>query len=144
MWQRMGEVGARARGHCVDLVIDRLSASPPRRPQALITVFTLITGEDWNEAMASAMVAGPTVVVPYFCLVYSIGNYLLVSLCVAVVTAGWGATKQLQQTEAVVMQGELEGSSSPVEDLSSAEAGNDKQHRLAELYQRTAELIETH
>ena len=75
--------------------------SPPPRPnfdtthQALVTVFTLITGEDWNEAMAVAMVAGPAAAVPYFCLVYAIGNYLLVSLCVAVVTAGWGATKQL-------------------------------------------------
>lgn len=39
--------------------------------------------------------AGTTTAVPYFCLLYGVGNYLLVSLCVAVVSAGWSATHEL-------------------------------------------------
>jgi large-conductance mechanosensitive channel len=62
---------------------------------ALITVLTVFSGEDWDEAMAEAMVATPTAAVPYFCVVYAIGNFLLVSLCVAVVVAGWEATKEM-------------------------------------------------
>jgi len=64
--------------------------SPPPRSNfdtigaALVTVFVIITGEDWNENLAIALGATSAgKAVPYFCILYAVGNYLRVSRRVA-------------------------------------------------------------
>ena len=88
-----------------DLFAGQMGSPPPRSnfdttQQALVTVFALFTGEDWDSVMANALMSGSSrvTVYIYFITVYSIGNYMLLAMCVAVVSAGWSATKQLEKS----------------------------------------------
>nr|XP_032819302.1 voltage-dependent L-type calcium channel subunit alpha-1D-like [Petromyzon marinus] len=59
-------------------------------PQALITVFQVLTGEDWETVMHAAINAygGPsfsgTLVCIYFVILFSIGNYILLNVFLAI------------------------------------------------------------
>jgi len=82
----------------------QLGAPPPRANfdstwNALVTVFIVVTGEDWTTVLANTLQwVSPAVSVPYFCTLYGVGNYLLVSVCVAVVSAGWNATIEIERS----------------------------------------------
>ncbi|VDL97766.1 unnamed protein product [Schistocephalus solidus] len=58
--------------------------------QSMITVFQMLTGEDWNEVMYNGMRAyktnGPwfAFVVIYFVVVYIVGNYILLNVFLAI------------------------------------------------------------
>uniref|UniRef100_A0A4W4GKU4 Voltage-dependent L-type calcium channel subunit alpha n=1 Tax=Electrophorus electricus TaxID=8005 RepID=A0A4W4GKU4_ELEEL len=59
-------------------------------PQALLTVFQILTGEDWNEVMYDGIMAfgGPSssgmIVCMYFVILFICGNYILLNVFLAI------------------------------------------------------------
>lgn len=57
---------------------------------ALVTVFHVLTGEDWNAVMYDGMAANGSWSALYFVALLLVGNFLLVNLFVAVLLANFG------------------------------------------------------
>ena len=76
----------------------------------VITVFQILTGEDWNEVMYTGMRAygfgGPDgnlmggLVSIYFILIFVVGNYILLNVFLAIAVDNLGDAESLNQAEA--------------------------------------------
>uniref|UniRef100_A0A3Q0RNX8 Voltage-dependent L-type calcium channel subunit alpha n=1 Tax=Amphilophus citrinellus TaxID=61819 RepID=A0A3Q0RNX8_AMPCI len=85
-------------------------------PQALLTCFQILTGEDWNAVMYDGIMAygGPVfpnmVVCIYFVILFVCGNYILLNvfLAIAVDNLAGGGGKKKENEELRVIEG-LEG-----------------------------------
>ncbi|XP_034028881.1 voltage-dependent L-type calcium channel subunit alpha-1D [Thalassophryne amazonica] len=75
-------------------------------PQALLTCFQILTGEDWNAVMYDGIMAygGPVfpnmVVCIYFVILFVCGNYILLNVFLAIAVdnlAGGGSTKKVEE-----------------------------------------------
>ena len=80
----------------MELFGGRMGAPPPRAhfddfSSALITVFTITSGEDWNAVFASSLENGAvwSLAASYFIPLFLIDNYVLVNLFVAIICWGW-------------------------------------------------------
>jgi hypothetical protein len=58
---------------------------------ALVTVFQVLTGEDWNAVMYDAMAASGSWAALYFVALLVIGNFLVLNLFVAILLTNFGA-----------------------------------------------------
>ncbi|CAK6975913.1 LOW QUALITY PROTEIN: voltage-dependent L-type calcium channel subunit alpha-1D-like [Scomber scombrus] len=90
-------------------------------PQALLTCFQILTGEDWNMVMYDGIMAygGPVfpgmIVCVYFVILFICGNYILLNVFLAIAVDnlaggdGDDAKKDEKKEEAEEVQGEGEG-----------------------------------
>jgi len=68
-------------------------------PWALLYVFQIMTGEDWNELMyAAAVSVGPGISL-YFVLVICLGNFIVVNLFIAILLSNFAATHEEQKAQ---------------------------------------------
>ena len=65
---------------------------------ALLSVFQIVTGEDWNKIMYNGMVASHDAAALYFISLVIVGNYLVLNLFVAVLFSGLAAAEEAQDT----------------------------------------------
>ena len=84
----------------------KMGSPPPRThfddfSSALVTVFCISSGEDWNAVFAAALENGAnwSVSALYFIPLFLMDNYILVNLFVAIICWGW---EQADDTEFVV------------------------------------------
>ena len=57
---------------------------------AALTVFQIITGENWNEVMFNAMEVTSTASFLYFLIVVCIGTFIILNLTIAIITSNFG------------------------------------------------------
>uniref|UniRef100_H2YFL8 Ion transport domain-containing protein n=1 Tax=Ciona savignyi TaxID=51511 RepID=H2YFL8_CIOSA len=65
---------------------------------AFVTVFQILTQEDWNIVLYNGMAATSPFASIYFITLMTIGNYVLFSLLVAILVEGFQAEYKIQQT----------------------------------------------
>ncbi|KAM9444177.1 calcium channel, voltage-dependent, L type, alpha 1D subunit, a [Clarias gariepinus] len=94
-------------------------------PQALLTVFQILTGEDWNQVMYDGIMAygGPSssgmIVCIYFIILFVCGNYILLNVFLAIAVdslAGSGSLDASKKTTDDRLDDEDEEFKVPVED----------------------------
>uniref|UniRef100_A0A674BC24 Voltage-dependent L-type calcium channel subunit alpha n=1 Tax=Salmo trutta TaxID=8032 RepID=A0A674BC24_SALTR len=74
-------------------------------PQALLTVFQILTGEDWNAVMYDGIMAygGPSssgmIVSFYFIILFICGNYILLNVFLAIAVDNLGDAESLNEEE---------------------------------------------
>ncbi|XP_053529886.1 calcium channel, voltage-dependent, L type, alpha 1D subunit, a isoform X2 [Ictalurus punctatus] len=93
-------------------------------PQAMLTVFQILTGEDWNQVMYDGIMAygGPSssgmIVCLYFIILFVCGNYILLNVFLAIAVdnlAGSGSLSSKKRTD-VRLDDDEEDFKVPVED----------------------------
>ncbi|XP_053704507.1 voltage-dependent L-type calcium channel subunit alpha-1D [Synchiropus splendidus] len=98
-------------------------------PQALLTCFQILTGEDWNAVMYDGIMAygGPVfpnmVVCIYFVILFVCGNYILLNVFLAIAVdnlAGGGGSKKVEEKK------EDEEEWDEDDDKEDEDAGNDE------------------
>ncbi|KAG7215977.1 hypothetical protein INR49_003498 [Caranx melampygus] len=98
-------------------------------PQALLTCFQILTGEDWNAVMYDGIMAygGPIfpnmVVCVYFVILFVCGNYILLNVFLAIAVdnlAGGGGKKEVEEKK------EEEEEWDEDEDKEDEDAGNEE------------------
>ncbi|MCJ8744173.1 hypothetical protein PDJAM_G00115630 [Pangasius djambal] len=76
-------------------------------PQALLTVFQILTGEDWNQVMYEGIKAygGPSssgmIVCIYFIILFVCGNYILLNVFLAIAVDNLAGSRSLGATKPV-------------------------------------------
>ncbi|XP_058229316.1 calcium channel, voltage-dependent, L type, alpha 1D subunit, a isoform X3 [Hemibagrus wyckioides] len=94
-------------------------------PQALLTVFQILTGEDWNQVMYDGIMAygGPSssgmIVCIYFIILFVCGNYILLNVFLAIAVdnlADSGSLSSSKKTEERNDEDEEEEFKVPVDD----------------------------
>jgi hypothetical protein len=75
---------------------------------ALITVFQVITGENWNEVMMVHMEVDLILSVIFFVLVYSFGQYILLNIFLVILLENQGTVENEEEEEEEKEEGEEE------------------------------------
>ena len=57
-------------------------------PEAMLTVFVVMSGENWNDVWADSKLAVGSWCIGYYVLVVVCGNYVLLNLFVAILLSG--------------------------------------------------------
>lgn len=71
-------------------------------PRAFLSVFILLTGENWNEMMYDAMRATSNFASLYFIVVIVLGNFIIVQLLVAIVINNFDNSRILTQKRKII------------------------------------------
>ena len=71
-------------------------------PRAFLSVFILLTGENWNEMMYNAMRATSNFACFYFIIVTVLGNFIIVQLLVAIVITNFDESRKFTQKRKIV------------------------------------------
>ena len=65
--------------------------------ESMLTVFVVVSGEDWNDVWADTKAAVGNWTAPYFILLVVMGNYVVLNLFVAILFEGF--TKQQKEED---------------------------------------------
>ena len=71
-------------------------------PRAFLSVFILLTGENWNEMMYNAMRATSNFASLYFIIVILLGNFIIVQLLVAIVINNFDESRKFTQKRKII------------------------------------------
>ena len=71
-------------------------------PRAFLSVFILLTGENWNEMMYNAMRATSNFASIYFIIVMILGNFIIVQLLVAIVITNFDKSHKFTQKRKII------------------------------------------
>ena len=66
---------------------------------SIITIFQVLTGENWNEVMYDGMFATSDALSLYFLLLFSLGNYIILNLFLAILLDNFGGNDDDEEDE---------------------------------------------
>ena len=75
---------------------------------SIITIFQVLTGENWNEVMYDGMYATSDALALYFLLLFSIGNYIILNLFLAILLDNFAADDDDEDEDEDDVKGEDE------------------------------------
>uniref|UniRef100_A0A8C8E4F5 Voltage-dependent L-type calcium channel subunit alpha n=1 Tax=Oryzias sinensis TaxID=183150 RepID=A0A8C8E4F5_9TELE len=108
-------------------------------PQALLTVFQILTGEDWNTVMYDGIMAygGPAssgmVVCIYFIILFICGNYILLNVFLAIAVDNLADAESLNTAQKEEEEAKKRRNSTKVEITEAAHESKDKNDILPEV-----------
>ena len=73
-------------------------------PRAFLSVFILLTGENWNEMMYNAMRATSNFASLYFVIVIILGNFIIIQLLVAIVITNFDESRKFTQKRKIIYE----------------------------------------
>nr|XP_033781763.1 voltage-dependent L-type calcium channel subunit alpha-1D [Geotrypetes seraphini] len=110
-------------------------------PQALLTVFQILTGEDWNAVMYDGIMAygGPSssgmIVCIYFIILFICGNYILLNVFLAIAVDNLADAESLNTAQKEEAEEKEKKKTARKESLENKEAGKSDIKVLVDEYQ---------
>ncbi|XP_048026080.1 voltage-dependent T-type calcium channel subunit alpha-1G isoform X11 [Megalobrama amblycephala] len=104
---------------------------------AIVTVFQILTQEDWNKVLYNGMASTSPVAALYFIALMTFGNYVLFNLLVAILVEGF-------QTEEITKRDDLHGQLSCIQLPIDSGGDASKSDSEADFYARSLEDVSGH
>nr|XP_021336020.1 voltage-dependent T-type calcium channel subunit alpha-1G isoform X2 [Danio rerio] len=104
---------------------------------AIVTVFQILTQEDWNKVLYNGMASTSPVAALYFIALMTFGNYVLFNLLVAILVEGF-------QTEEITKRDDLHGQLSCIQLPIDSGGDASKSDSEADIYARSLEDVSGH
>ncbi|XP_042623709.1 voltage-dependent T-type calcium channel subunit alpha-1G-like isoform X9 [Cyprinus carpio] len=104
---------------------------------AIVTVFQILTQEDWNKVLYNGMASTSPVAALYFIALMTFGNYVLFNLLVAILVEGF-------QTEEITKREDLHGQLSCIQLPIDSGGDVSKSDSEADFYARSLEDVSGH
>ena len=97
-----------------------------------ITIFQILTGEDWNAIMYDGVRATNSVAILYFLLLLVVGNFIVVNLFVAILLTSFGEKVEDLPSDFELMKNKLAGLSKVAKAMEDAKGTNDDDKTIEE------------